>query len=660
MQILTPESDGSSKDILAENIAKLKELFPEVFAEGKIDFDALKQLLGEHVETADERYNFTWNGKSKARWLAQTRSMGTLRPCPEESVNWDTTQNLFIEGDNLEVLKQLQKSYYKKIKMIYIDPPYNTGNDFIYPDNFRDSIKTYLELTGQTDGGGRRLSTNPETSGRFHTDWLNMMYPRLKLARNLLRDDGVIFISIDDNEVANLRKICDEIFGEECFLVAFVWHSKKGGGGDVATVVGEHEYILTYARTDSEAAVGKQIADSAPLDLADERGPYRKGRELNKWGAGSARTDRPTMFFPIPGPKGAQVFPIRNDGAEGRWRLGMPAMINLVAAGNALFEERPDGTFVVYEKIRTNEPKEKSYRSILKEAGTSAEGTAVLKALFGGRSPFAFPKPPRLVELISEVGAVEEDDIVLDFFSGSCTTAHATLELNKKEGGNRKFIMVQLPQPLDPEDPDQKVAYDFCIATGLKPNIAEIGKERIRRVIKKLNDEDATTTARETQSPALFSPAGADEAAAPRAPDRGFKVFKLDSSNIKTWDPNFNQLEHTLLSATEKMKPDRTEADVIYEVLLKYGLDLTLPIEKRTIADRTVYIIGGGSLVVCLGMNMTLKIVEKIAELKDEFKPESPPGMRMVFKDNGFAGDELKTNAVQILKQRGIEDVRAL
>ena len=248
MQLLTPESDGSSKDILAENIAKLKELFPEVFAEGKIDFDALKELLGEHVETADERYNFTWNGKSKARWLAQTRSMGTLRPCPAESVNWDTTQNLFIEGDNLEVLKLLQKSYYKKIKMIYIDPPYNTGRDFIYPDNFRDSIKNYLELTGQTDGQDRKLSTNPETSGRYHTDWLNMMYPRLKLARNLLRDDGVIFISIDDNEITNLRKICGEVFGEENFVAALTVLCNPKGRSQDKYFATNHEYVLAFSK----------------------------------------------------------------------------------------------------------------------------------------------------------------------------------------------------------------------------------------------------------------------------------------------------------------------------------------------------------------------------------------------------------------------------
>lgn len=680
MQILTPESDGSSKDILAENIAKLKELFPEVFAEGKIDFDALKQILGEYVETADERYNFTWNGKSKARWLAQTRSMGTLRPCPAESVNWDTTQHLFIEGDNLEVLKQLQKSYYKKIKMIYIDPPYNTGNDFIYPDNFRDSIKNYLELTGQTDGEGRRLSTNPETSGRFHTDWLNLMYPRLKLARNLLREDGVIFISIDDNEVANLRKICDEIFGEENFIATLVWDRNRKNDAKYFSV--GHEYMTVYSKDESLLSEQKTVFRAGKEGIEDIRRKF--GDLCKEFGAdfGRIRSEliayyatikkgdprEPLIRFTKVDEKG----PFRDDGninwpgGDGpRYEVLHPVTgkpCKLPASGwryptpERFWEEYGKGRVVfgldetTVPRVRTNLFENNS--QVMASVHYSYAQTAAnqFNTLFSGKRVFENPKPSDdLMRIAAYVS--EGDDLILDFFSGSCTTAHAVLELNKKDGGNRKFIMVQLPEPCDTDSEAFKAGYK---------NIAEIGKERIRRVIKKLNDEDATSAARETQNPALFSPAGADESVAPRAPDRGFKVFKLDSSNIKTWDPNFNQLEHTLLSAREKMKPDRTEADVIYEVLLKYGLDLTLPIEKRTIADRTVYIIGGGTLVVCLGMDMTLKIVEKIAELNDEFKPENPPGMRIVFKDNGFASDELKTNAVQILKQRGIEDVRAL
>jgi adenine-specific DNA-methyltransferase len=643
MQLLTPESGGSSKDILAENIAKLKELFPEVFAEGKIDFDALKQLLGEYVETADERYNFTWNGKSKARWLAQTRSMGTLRPCPEESVNWDTTQNLFIEGDNLEVLKLLQKSYYKKIKMIYIDPPYNTGNDFIYPDNFRDSIKNYLELTGQTDGQGRRLSTNPETSGRFHTDWLNMMYPRLKLARNLLSDDGVIFVSIGSQEIDNLKKICSEIFGEENFAGLVTWKARVkpvNVGGAIYRPQNETEFVLIYEKSESKTKFAGLFTGGVrtyPNELDGRK--YRLTTILKSNRGANFRT---TMSFELDGyspPEGQ------------RWQAGEEVLRQAQRDGYIEFK---DGT-PFYRRFEDEEgPEHDPFYCFLELewTGTSEAGKGELNEILGNYHGFDTVKPTRLLStLVQSCATRNSDAVVLDFFSGSGTTAHAVLELNKQDGGNRKFIMVQLPEPCYEDSEAFKAGYK---------NIAEIGKERIRRVIKKLNDEDATTTAKEGHNPALFSPAGAEESAAPRAPDRGFKVFKLDSSNIKTWDPNFNQLEHTLLSATEKMKPDRTEADVIYEVLLKYGLDLTLPIEKRTIADRTVYVIGGGSLVVCLAGDVTLDVVEKIAELKDEFKPENPPGMRVVFKDNGFAGDELKTNAVQILKQRGIEDVRAL
>lgn len=574
--------------------------------------------------------------------------MGTLRPCPEESVNWDTTQNLFIEGDNLEVLKQLQKSYYKKIKMIYIDPPYNTGNDFIYPDNFRDSIKNYMEITGQTDGEGRKLSTNPETSGRFHTDWLNMMYPRLKLARNLLRDDGVIFITIDDNEVANLRKMCDEVLGEENFVANVVWQKKYAVSNDDPGIAPMHDHVLVFRRSESFERnllprTEKQTGRYTNPD-EDPRGPWSSDNYISN----KSRYERPTLWYPIRHPKtGNDVWPEES----AVWRYSTEKHQQIEKEGRLFW-----GPDLSYKRPRLKRFLLEVQDGVVpstwwpfQELGHNDEGQKETAAIIGPKI-FSTPKPIRLIRRMIELGA-GADDTIMDFFAGSSASAHAVLELNDQDGGNRKFIMVQLPEPCGKDSEAFRAGYK---------NIAEIGKERIRRVIKKLNDEDATTTAKETQDPALFSAAGAEESAAPRAPDRGFKVFKLDSSNIKTWDPNFNQLEHTLLSATDKMKPDRTEADVIYEVLLKYGLDLTLPIEKRTIAERTVYIIGGGSLVVCLGMNMTLKIVEQIAALKDEFKPESPPGMRMVFKDNGFANDTLKTNAVQILKQRGIEDVRAL
>ncbi len=558
-----------SADLIADNIEQLKALFPESFTEGKVDFEVLKQLLGASVDEREEKYGLNWHGKRRARRLALTPSAGTLRPCPDESVDWDTTRNLMIEGDNLEVLKILQKSYAGKVKLIYIDPPYNTGNDFVYPDDFRDNIRNYQMLTGQIDSDGRKISSNTEASGRFHTDWLNMMYPRLKLAKNLLRDDGVILCSIDDRELNNLRAALDELFGNENFLGQLVWHSKKGGGGDVKTIVAEHEYIVAYSKLNPESSVGRQSVEAQPLNLTDEKGPYRKGRELNKWGAGSARADRPTMFFPIPGPNGEDVYPIRNDGSEGRWRLGKPAMLQIVEDGDALFEKREDGTYIVFEKIRSVDPRQKSYRTLLTDVGTAADGTAILKEPFGGKSPFDFPKPVRLLSRLVDIAGADEEDLVLDFFAGSGTTGHAVLSNNAAGGGNRRYILVQLPEPLDPEDNDQKVAADYCDQLGKPRTIAELTKERLRRAGKKIREEN----------PML-------------AGDLGFRVFKLDSTNIREWEPDSENLAQTLEASVEHLKTDRGEEDILFEILLKHGIDLCVPIETKVfdfglqIADR--------------------------------------------------------------------------
>ena len=636
------KSDGSSKDILADNIAKLKELFPEVFAEGKIDFDALKQLLGEYVDDANERYSLTWNGKSKARWLAQTRSMGTLRPCPEESVNWDTTENLFIEGDNLEVLKLLQKPYYKKIKMIYIDPPYNTGNDLIYPDNFRNNIKNYLELTGQTDGNGRRLSTNPETSGRFHTDWLNMMYPRLKLARNLLREDGLIFISIDETEQPNLRKLCDEVFGEENFCGVIKRRAARKTAFPSKKMTDICDYVVIYAKSEDAGPLSAgQVSDGTrPVFNRGNAQSLRilRGGAVAKCDDGdyspgiyAARSVQFELLDPLTIRRGGVLADVR---VRGPWRINQDVL---------------DVTLFVTQSLglrRTMIPAELEQAKLLNDllddkACYNERGSEELAELLGG-NVFSHPKPSGLVSRLISSAANGEREIMLDFFAGSCTAAHAVLDLNKQDGGNRKFILAQLPEPCAADSEAFKAGYK---------NIAEIGKERIRRVIKKIQAEQSQNT-KQAALPCM------DEKR--RDLDLEFKVFKLDSSNIKTWDPDFDQFEHTLLTAAEIIKPDRSEADVLYEILLKYGLDLTLPVEKREIGGKVVHIIGGGGLVVCLASGMTLGAVEKIAAIKKEFNPETPPGMRMVFKDAGFANDELKTNAAQILKQHGIEDVRAV
>ena len=602
--------DGKTMDIVAENVGKLKELFPEAFTEGKVDFEALKEVLGTFVDDRDERYSFTWNGKSKARMIAQTPSTGTLRPCKEESVNWDTTQNIFIEGDNLEVLKLLQKSYHKKVKMIYIDPPYNTGKDFVYKDNFKDNIKNYKEITGQVDGEGRNLSNNPETSGRYHTDWLNMMYPRLKLARNLLKDDGVIFISIDDNEVSNLRKMCDEIFGEENLVAEFVWKSKLGKVGTTSTISATHEYILCFAKQ----------SDGLSFKMIEKASEGRK-ENLRQWGQADRREDRPSMYYPIM-IDGIEVLPIKDDGTEGRWRVGQESANELLKSGFLELVKKDTG-YNIYRNFPAGISTIPYDTLLLDEIGTSAKGSFALKSL-DLQKYFDYPKSCELLEFFIML-CTNEEDLILDFFAGSATTAHSVFKKNIGENTDRKFIMVQLPEFCDAKTEAYKDGYK---------TIAEISKERIRRAAAKIKEENP-----EYQG------------------DLGFKVFKLDSTNIKPWEVDFDMTERTLEDFISNIKTDRREEDVLYEILLKYGLDLTLPISEHTIAGQKVFDIGMGALIICLADAISLDVVEGMAKLKEELNPEI---MRVVFKDSGFKDDVVKTNAVQILKQAGIIDVRSL
>lgn len=607
-----PPMDSTSTNIVADNINKLKELFPEAFTEGKVDFDALKEVLGEYIDGRDERYSFTWNGKSKARMIAQTPSTGTLRPCKEESVDWDTTQNLFIDGDNLEVLKLLQKSYHKKIKMIYIDPPYNTGKDFVYKDNFKDNIKNYKEITGQVDSEGRNLSNNPETSGRYHTDWLNMMYPRLKLARNLLKDDGVIFISIDDNEVTNLRKICDEIFGEENFVGQFTWETKRAARGvpPKTLLMHNHEYILCYAKNIENLKFSGLQRDEADFGNADN-----DSRGL--WRSESIRaTGGQDNYFTIVNP---------NNGYEyhGNWAFSQPRI-----------EQMIKDNLILFPKDRAGTPRQKkfidSYINATKAGVTSLgwhsteTATNQLLEIFDQKKLFDFPKPLSLIGYLVNQ-ALTQQDILLDFFAGSSTTAHAVMQLNAKDRGNRKFIMVQLPETTGEKTEAYKTGYK---------TIAEISKERIRRAAANIKAENPECNG-----------------------DLGFKTFKLDSTNIKPWELDFDLTAQDLEDQISNIKPDRKDEDVLYEVLLKYGLDLTLPITEHSIAGHKVFDIGMGALMVCLSDNISLEVAEGIAKLKDELNPEI---MRVVFKDAGFTDDVVKTNALQILKQAGIEDVRSL
>lgn len=617
LQAHDPETQ--SLDLVADNIAKLTALFPEILTEGadgdkRVDFEALRELLGTAIEDKEERYNFTWHGKREARRLAQTPSTGTLRPCPAESKDWDSTQNVFIEGDNLEVLKLLQKSYHQRVKMIYIDPPYNTGKDFIYPDNYRDNIANYLELTGQVEGG-RKLSANPETSGRYHTHWLNMMYPRLKLARNLLREDGVIFISIDDTEVANLRKLCDEIFGEENFIAQFIWKCRQfTDARSVRNVSTDHEYLLAYSKTSGVALRGR-VRDESKYSNPDND---MRGDWMSRSILGLATPEqRPNLHYPITEPStGISYNPPTNTG----WRYAKERMQQLINDGCILFPKKEDGR-----------PREKKFRADLESEFTSfptfiddiftSHGTASIRNFFNDQI-FDFPKPPELIHKLIEQ-ASSNGEIVLDFFAGSGTTAHAVMALNAEDGGNRQFIMVQLPEPTDKPD---------------YPTIADIGKERIRRAGEKIRSDNAAKD-------------GINNL------DVGFKVFKLDSTNIKPWDVSFDTLETDILHYADNLKPDRSNDDVLYEILLKYGLDLSTPMTTHTLAGKTVHSIGG-ALLVCLDNALSLDVVEGIAKLKDELQPET--AMRVVFRDASFANDVVKVNAVQILKQAGIDDVRSV
>ncbi|MDP8213488.1 MAG: site-specific DNA-methyltransferase, partial [Candidatus Zapsychrus exili] len=643
--------DGKSKDILKENIEKLKDIFPDIVTEGDIDFDKLKTTLGDYVDDSEERYNFTWNGKSKAKRLAQTPSTGTLRPRKEESVNWDTTENLFIEGDNLEVLKLLQKTYHKKVKMIYIDPPYNTGNDFIYKDNFKDNIKNYLELTGQADSEGKKLSANPETSGRYHTDWLNMMYPRLKLARNLLRDEGIIFISIDDNEVDNLKKICNEIFGEENFVEKFSWKKTETPANLAKKTKKAIEYILCYQKSDnggsfeglskeSKASNGLMNQTNSVHELIFPAGKIDTGIEdcvihSGKYGTANYEID---LLESTKVESGVFVKPVR---LRGKFKWGQSNLDEEIKNGTKV-SIRTKSFSPSYE--REEYAPEKPWNIIDKSfgVGTNENASSAMDGLMEVKNIMDYPKPVSLMKylfrFLPENHKSDYRTTILDFFAGSCSTAQAILDLNAENQGNRKFIMVQLPEKTDDDSEASKAGYK---------TIADIGKERIRRVIKKIKSEQNNKSKKDKGT--LFE----NKTEKNIKLDMGFKVFKLDSSNIKTWDSDFGSLEKSLLDTVDNIKKDRSAEDVLYEILLKYGLDLTLPIEERKICKKTVYSIGLGALIVCLDKDISLDVVEEIAKLKEELNPEVS---RVVFSDAGFKDDVVKTNTIQILKQHGIND----
>ncbi len=605
---------SQSTDFVAQNMETLKTLFPTIVKEGKIDIKELQALLGVEVETEDEYYRFTWAGKSMARREANKPSTATLRPDRESSKDWDTTQNLFIEGDNLEVLKLLQKSYANKIKMIYIDPPYNTGNDFVYKDNYNDNLGNYLAITGQVDEEGKRINTNSESDGRYHSNWLNMMYPRLKLARNLLRDDGVICMSIDDNEITNLRKICDEIFGEENLLAEIAWR-KSDNQANIGQFARVKEYILCFAKNKNKLVINKiPLTDKAikEYSYSDEKGKFRRGILLHK--------TRGRHFYNVITKSGNIL--------NGPWMINEDDFKQLDLNGEIYWtsggDEQPYSK--IYLHLSTGQIPNDFWDTSF---GSNQEASISLEKLFSKRI-FDFPKSTKLLKTLITIGS-QKNEIILDFFAGSGSTAHAVLELNSDNAGERKFICVQLPEQTDEKSEAFKAGYK---------TISEITKERIRRAGEKIISE---------QKDDLFSKEG-------KTLDVGFRAFKLDSSNIRAWDGNPDALEDNLFNAGSNIKENRTEEDVLYEILLKYGLDLTMPIEQKEIAGKQVFNIGMGALFICLGDKITTAVAEGIGKWKEE---QQPATSKVIFKDTGFTDVE-KTNSMQILKRHGIIEVNTI
>ncbi|WP_354320358.1 site-specific DNA-methyltransferase [Pseudacidovorax sp. 1753] len=664
--------EAQSADLVAGNIAQLKALFPELVTEGPkgaaINLDVLKALVGDATVTdADEKYGLNWHGKRRARQLALTPSTGTLRPCPEESVDWDSTQNLMIEGDNLEVLKLLQKSYAGRVKLIYIDPPYNTGKDFVYPDNFQDSIQNYLKLTGQTEGG-TKVSTNSEASGRFHTDWLNMIYPRVKLAWNLLRADGFLLVSIDDKEFSHQRLVLNELCGEENFIAILVFDRNRKN--DAKFVSAGHEYMILFAKNkqllteldlrlrapkegvdevrelfaelrkqhgDDFAAIQEGLKEHYAAFLeddprqpltrftkVDERGPYRDDGDPSWPGGGGPRYDvlHPITGKPCTVPSRGWVWPTYE------------RMAQEIAAGHIVFGE--DERRIPSVRRDLFEKDDQVLRSVIfSYAQKSSQDFA---KLFDGKAVFQNPKSyrdlQRLIAYLTEPG-----DIVLDFFAGSGTTGHGTMLASLDAQPPRRFVLVQLPEPLDPADKDQKVAADFCAEIGRPGTIAELTKERLRRAAKQVQAE-----------------------APHHSGDLGFRVFKLDASNIRAWTPKSDDLLQSLLIHQDHVVPGRTEQDLLYEMLLKLGLDLCVPIQQQTIASKSVHAVGAGVLIACLAEAITAAEVEQLAEGVVQWHQQLAPAgeTTCVFRDSAFADDVAKTNMAAILQQHGIQNVRSL
>jgi len=606
------------------NVAQIAALFPNcvterINEEGKlekvVDFDMLKQELSSFVvEGNEERYQFTWPDKKKAILAANAPINRTLRPCREESVDFDTTQNLYIEGDNLEVLKLLQETYLGKIKVIYIDPPYNTGNDFVYNDDFSESLDEYLANSGQFDNEGNRLVQNAESNGRFHTDWLNMIYPRIKLAKDLLSDDGVIFISMDENEIENLKKICNEIFGEQNYVQEIIWHKKFSPQNDAKYFSLNHESILCYAK--NKPNFNRNLLPATEEMTKRYKNPDNDPR--GPWTSGDCTIGRVTEkdYYPITTPSGREVYPSNGN----VWRFSRETFKRLIDDNRIWFGENGD-----------NMPRVKRFLSETNngivpisiwgfdEVGHTQSASQELKKLFDDKQYFDYPKPVGLIKKAILI-STDKDSIVLDFFSGSATTAQATMQLNAEDGGNRRFILVQLPELTEPKTDAYKDGYS---------NLCEIGKERIRRAGAKIKADSPMTT---------------------QDLDTGFRVLKCDSSNMKEVYYNPAELEISLLTdLTDNIKEDRTAEDLLFQVMLDLGIMLSAKVEQTTLDGKTVFNVNGNHLIACFDKEITDETIKAIAKQEPYY---------FVMRDDGFANDSVATNFEQIFATYSPDTVR--
>lgn len=620
------EVPGASPNLRTELGRRLEELVPEAIADGKVDVAKLQELLSEDAADDSERFGLFWPGKKRALRAAQEPTTATLRPVPGESKDWDTTQNVFIEGDNLEVLKILQRGYHNKIKLIYIDPPYNTGKDFVYPDNFKEGLQSYLEFTGQVDGEGRKLSTNSDADGRYHSNWLNMMYPRLKLARNLLTDDGVIFVSISDHEVDNLRKLLNECFGEGNFIGQIAVAKGTTTGQDAKDIGSSIDYLLVFARDKADYLPhGLQLdeKDIARFNQEDKRGRYSV-LQFRKTGSNDRREDRPNLFYPLIAPDGSEVLPIGPGGYESCWRTARAQFETWDREGAIEWKQDDLGNYRPYVKYYL-EGRTKQVSNFWNDIEGNKKASATVKGLLG-KGVFDNPKPVGLIMKCLEI-ATDGESVVLDFFAGSATTAHAVMRLNARDGGHRRHIQVQLPEPVPVDSEANKAGYK---------TISEIARRRIDLAGQSVeNDAAGMLGMRETPL------------------DIGYRAYTLVDTNFSKWrvasDIGQDDLQQRLLDLRESSNDAATEGDLLSEILLKQGYSLSERTEHLDVAGLSTWRVGAGELIAYLN--------EHVKPTLDQLRELAGSGAsRLVVVEDAFHGDdELKTNLAQLCKTNDVE-----